>query len=30
MGKNRKKLIDENFNLANCDINLATNLKNCL
>ena len=28
--KNRKKLLDENFNLATWDINLATDLKNCL
>ena len=28
--KNREKLLDENFNLATWDINLATSLKNCL
>ena len=28
--KNREKLLDENFNLATWDINLAKNLKNCL
>jgi len=30
MEKNRNKLLDENFNLANWDINLATKLNNCL
>ena len=29
MEKNRNKLLDENFNLANWDINLATKLNNC-
>ena len=29
MEKNRNKLLDENFNLANWDINLATKPNNC-